>query len=204
MYLPLDILFAYWIEHGLLYATFRFSTKISCREVSGFAGNWPCGVSVPWIKYLPPISWSTLWKHRLKWEWICNVDIMDNFFIVFNHVCMSAFAYTLMSHNMVIPYTYSPYFHISNNDLFAYYARTLLLHRHSLHAFNCIYVFGQFRWMTSFHKDISGNHSSFTHLFLDFVFCTYIGHFAEIIQYPMLYGIPAVFDWYWRIIIWCN
>ena len=47
LFMPLDILFEYWIEHvtfGLLYVMFRFSNKIFYREVPGFATYCPCGV----------------------------------------------------------------------------------------------------------------------------------------------------------------
>ena len=47
MFLPLDILLEYWIEHvsfELLYAMFTFSTRIFCRGVPGFATDCPCGV----------------------------------------------------------------------------------------------------------------------------------------------------------------
>ena len=47
MFLPLDILLEYWIEHvssGLLYVMFTIPTRIFYREVPGFATDCPCGV----------------------------------------------------------------------------------------------------------------------------------------------------------------
>ena len=47
MFLPLDILLEYWIEHvafGLVYVMFTFPTRIFYRGVPGFATDCPCGV----------------------------------------------------------------------------------------------------------------------------------------------------------------
>ena len=47
MFLPLDIIREYWIEHvtfGPLYVMFTFPTRIFYREVPGFATDCPCGV----------------------------------------------------------------------------------------------------------------------------------------------------------------
>ena len=47
MFLPLDILLEYWIEHvsvGLFYVMFTFPSRIFYRGVPGFATDCPCGV----------------------------------------------------------------------------------------------------------------------------------------------------------------
>ena len=47
MFLSLDLLWEYWIQHGAngpLYVTSSYSTWIFCRGVSGFATDCPCGV----------------------------------------------------------------------------------------------------------------------------------------------------------------
>ena len=47
MFLSLDLLWEYWIQHGAngpLYVTSSCSTWIFCRGVSGFATDCPCGV----------------------------------------------------------------------------------------------------------------------------------------------------------------
>ena len=47
MFLPLDILLEYWIEHvsfGLLYVMFTFPIRIFYGIVPGFATDCPCGV----------------------------------------------------------------------------------------------------------------------------------------------------------------
>ena len=47
LFLPLDILLEYWIEHvsfGLLYVMLTFPTRIFYRGVPGFATDCPCGV----------------------------------------------------------------------------------------------------------------------------------------------------------------
>ena len=47
MFLSLDILFEYWIEHvisGPLYVVFRFSTRIFYRGVPGLVTDCPCGI----------------------------------------------------------------------------------------------------------------------------------------------------------------
>ena len=47
MFLSLDLLWEYWIQHGAngpLYVTSSYSTWIFCRGVSGFATDFPCGV----------------------------------------------------------------------------------------------------------------------------------------------------------------
>ena len=53
MFLSLDRLSEYWIQHGAigtLYVTSCYSIWIFCRAVSGFATDCPCGV---WCRGLP-------------------------------------------------------------------------------------------------------------------------------------------------------
>ena len=94
MFLSLDLLWAYRIQHGAngpLYVTSNYSTWIFCRGVSGFATD--CRL-VSWIKHLPPACWSTFWKSNLKQQLGCRFDIMDNysyFFVCFdicNYICL--------------------------------------------------------------------------------------------------------------------
>ena len=87
MFLSLDLLWEYRIQHGAngpLYVTSSYSTWIFCRGVSGFATV--CLVS--WINHLPPACWSTFWKSNFKQQLGCRFDIMDNesYFFVFWHM----------------------------------------------------------------------------------------------------------------------
>ena len=81
MFLSLDLLWEYRIQHGAngpLYVTSRFSTWIFCRGVSGFATDCPCGV---WCRGLttsllhvgPPFV-----KPNFKQQLGCRFDMMDN------------------------------------------------------------------------------------------------------------------------------
>ena len=91
MFLSLDLLWEYRIQHGAngpLYVTSSYSTWIFCRGVSCFATDFPCGV---WCRGLttcllhvdPPI-----WKSNLKKRLGCRFDIMDNksYLFVFRHM----------------------------------------------------------------------------------------------------------------------
>ena len=52
MFLPLDLLSEYRIQHGAiwpLYVTSSYSTWIFCRGVSGFATECPCEVCCHWL-----------------------------------------------------------------------------------------------------------------------------------------------------------
>ena len=63
MFLSLDIFFEYWIEHvtfGLLYVTFRLSTRVFYRGVPGFAtycasGGWCRGLTTC-LLHVDPLS----------------------------------------------------------------------------------------------------------------------------------------------------
>ena len=122
MFLPLEILFEYWIQcvtFGLLYVMFmfRFSTRIFYRWLPGFVTDCSCGV---WCRglntrflYVGPF----FLKSSLTWEWIFKCDITENnFFFVFDYV----FTYSLMSHTMMKRIFHLPYFHVKNSALFFY------------------------------------------------------------------------------------
>ena len=84
MFLSLDLLWEYRIQHGAngpLYVTSSYPTWIFCRGVSGFATDCPCGV---WCR----ACWSTFWKSNFKQQLGCRFDIMDNesYFFLFWHM----------------------------------------------------------------------------------------------------------------------
>ena len=86
MFLSLDLLSEYWIQHGIigpLYVTlnldilqgsFRLCNWLSLRRL------------VSWINHLPPACWSTFWKSIFKQQLGCRVDIMDSisYFLYFD------------------------------------------------------------------------------------------------------------------------
>ena len=96
MFLSLDLLWEYRIQHGAnghLYVTSSYSTWIFCRRVSGFATDCPCGV---WCRGLttcllhvgPPFG-----NRILKQQLGCRFDLIDNksFFLCFdicNYICL--------------------------------------------------------------------------------------------------------------------
>ena len=84
MFLSLDLLWEYRIQHGAngpLYVTSNYSTWIFCRGVSGFATDCPCGV---WCRGL-----TTCFLHvgpPFENQLGCRCDIMDNesyFFVLY-------------------------------------------------------------------------------------------------------------------------
>ena len=101
MFLSLDLLWEYRIQHGANgphYVTSSYSTWIFCRGVSGFATDCPCGV---WCRGLttcllhvgPPFGNRFFFKKQLG----CRFDIMDNksyFFCVLTY----AIIYVLIHH----------------------------------------------------------------------------------------------------------
>ena len=90
MFLSLDLLWEYRIQHGAnepLYVTSRYSIWIFCRGVSGFATDCPCGV---WCRGL-----TTCLLHVVPpfGNRILNNSWMDNiyFFVCFdlcNYICL--------------------------------------------------------------------------------------------------------------------
>ena len=107
MFLSLDLLWEYWIQHGAngpLYVTSCYSTWIFCRGVSGFATDCPCDV---WCRGLttcllhvgPPFGNRILNNS-------CRFDIIDyeSYFFVFWHMqlymswyIISFFGFTLLN-----------------------------------------------------------------------------------------------------------
>ena len=91
MFLSLDLLWEYRIQHGAngpLYVISSYSTWIFCRGVSGFATDCPCGV---WCRglttcllYVGPPFGNRILKQQLG----CRFDIMDNesYLFVFWHM----------------------------------------------------------------------------------------------------------------------
>ena len=69
MFLYLDILFEYWIEHvtfGPLYVMFGFSTRIFYMGVPGFATDCPCGDwcrgLITCLLYVGPFFGNLVWN----------------------------------------------------------------------------------------------------------------------------------------------
>ena len=121
MFLPLDILFEYRIEHltfGRLHVMFRFSNRIFYRGVPRFVTNCSCGVWCREYNHLPPVCCSTFWI--LVWDdsgfpsWHNGEQRFHYFQLCFTFV----FTYILMPHNMIAVYFLSPYFHVSKSGSF--------------------------------------------------------------------------------------
>ena len=109
MFLSLDLLWEYWIQHGAngpLYVTSCYSTWIFCRGVSGFATDCPCDV---WCRGLTTCLLHvgpTFRKSNSKQQLGCRFDIMDyeSYFFVFWHMqlymswyIISFFGFTLLN-----------------------------------------------------------------------------------------------------------
>ena len=92
MFLSLDLLWEYWIQHGTngpLYVTSIYSTWIFYRGVSGFATDCPCGVRCRGLTTCLLHVRPTFWKSNFKQQLGCGFDIMDNksFFCVCFDIC---------------------------------------------------------------------------------------------------------------------
>ena len=96
IFLPLDLLSEYWIQHGAigpLYVTSSYSTWIFCRGVSGFATNCPCGVWCRWLTTCllhvgPPFGNRLL---NISWPvgltlWIVYLHFL--YYDISNYVCL--------------------------------------------------------------------------------------------------------------------
>ena len=108
MFLSLDLLSEYWIQHGAigpLYVTSSYSTWIFCRGVSGFVTDCPCDV---WCRGLtncllhvgPPF-----WNRFLNTCWAVGVT----YWIVYLHCfCILTYAiiYALIHHIIFWLYLY--------------------------------------------------------------------------------------------------
>ena len=138
----------FWILNWTCYLRtpfchFRYCTRVFYQEVPGFATDCPCGVWWHWLTtcllYVGPHFGNLVWKKH----WVSKWDMRykgERRLHCFNRVCIYVFTYILMSHNMIIPYFYLPYFHVSNGALlFAKHSGTLHLHRHSPHALYMIF-----------------------------------------------------------------
>ena len=78
MFMPLDLLPEYRIQHGAiesLFVTSSYSTRIFYRGVSDFATEWRL---VSRINHLPPACWCKFWKSTVKQELGCRFEIMDS------------------------------------------------------------------------------------------------------------------------------
>ena len=89
MFLPLDLLSEYRIQHGAighLYVTSSYPSWIFCRGVAGFATECPCGV---WCRGLTTylLHVGPFWKSTFKQQLGCRFDMMDSlspFFVLWH------------------------------------------------------------------------------------------------------------------------
>ena len=98
MFLSLDLLWEYRIQHGAngpLYVTSNYIVlNLDILQGSFRLCNWlSLRRLVSWINHLPPACWSTLWKSNFKQQLGCRFDIMDNesYFLCFyicNYICL--------------------------------------------------------------------------------------------------------------------
>ena len=89
MFLSLDLLWEYRIQHGPLYVISSYSTWIFCRGVSGFATDCPCGVSCRELTTCllhvgPPFGNRIFWKY--SWAVDLTLWIINLIFCVFWHM----------------------------------------------------------------------------------------------------------------------
>ena len=116
MLLSLNILFEYSTEQvtfGLLCVMFRFSSRMFCKGVSGFATGCPCDV---WYRalttcllYVGPLLGNLVWSNSR----FVNLTKWINFHC-FSHVLHIG----IMHHNMIILYFHYLYSHVSNSASF--------------------------------------------------------------------------------------
>ena len=134
IFLPLDLLSEYRIQHGAigpLYVTSSYSTWIFCRGVSGFATDCPFDV---WCRgltnHLPPACWSIFWKSTSRQQLGCRFDIMDS---ISSFFCILTYAiiYVLIHHVIFRLYLYF----LNIVLYFLKYSCTNIFHRRSLYTF---------------------------------------------------------------------
>ena len=131
MFLSLDLLWEYRIQHGTngpLYVTSSYSTWIFCRGVSGFAtdcpsGVWCLGLTTCLLHVGPPFG-----KSNFKQQLGCRFDIMDNvsYFFVFWHMLLymswyirSFFGFTFLNILYFFKYSCTNIFH--RRSLYTFY-----------------------------------------------------------------------------------
>ena len=115
MFLSLDLLWEYWIQHGAngpLYVTSCYSTWIFCRGVSGFATDCPCDV---WCRGLttcllhvgPPFG-----NRILNNSWA--VGLTNGLWILFFGVLTYAIIYVMIHHIIFrfYPLKFSSFFQV--------------------------------------------------------------------------------------------
>ena len=110
MFLSLDLLWEYRIQHGAngpLYVTSSYSTWIFCRGVfrlCNWLSLWRLG---SWINQLPSACWSTFWKSNFKQQLGCRFDIMDNesYFFVFWHAIIYVLIHQIIFRFYLIKYS---------------------------------------------------------------------------------------------------
>ena len=112
MFLSLDLLSEYRIQHGvigLLYVTSSYSIWIFCRGVSGYAIDCPCDV---WCRGLttcllhvgPPFR-NRFFKQQLG----CRFDILDSmssffYFDICNYICLDT-SYHFLALSLLLKYS---------------------------------------------------------------------------------------------------
>ena len=79
MFLPMDLLSEYRIQHGAIGPLYVISTQLGYSAVELQAlqliGLWRL---VSWINHLPPAFWSIFWKPTFNQKLGCRFDIMDS------------------------------------------------------------------------------------------------------------------------------
>ena len=132
MFLSLDLLSEYRIQHGAiwpLYVTSIYSTWIFCREVSGFATDCHCDV---WCRGLttcllhvgPPVGnqfLNTGWAVGVTY-WIVYLHFIL-YFDICNYICLDI-SYQSLAWSLLLEYS-----------LFFKYSCTNIFHRHSICTF---------------------------------------------------------------------
>ena len=83
MFLPMDLLPEYRIQHGAigpLYVTsIIYPLNLDILHESFRLCNWlSLWRLLSWINHLPPACWSTFWKSTFKQQLGCRFDIMDS------------------------------------------------------------------------------------------------------------------------------
>ena len=143
MFLSLDLLWEYRIQHGAygpLYVTSSYSTWIFCRGVSGFATDCPCGV---WCRglttcllHVGPTFGNRIFKQQLG----CRFDIMDiefSFFVFWHmQLYMSWYIRSCLG------------FTFLNILYFLKYSCTNIFHRRSLYTFYYHYLIESVKTMS--------------------------------------------------------